>query len=96
MKPVRFGLFVPQGWIMDLVDIEDPIEQYETMSRVAQTAERLGFDSIWPLRSLPHLLQGSARDDVSSAGRRLPPWLATPGRSGSARWSRATATETRR
>jgi F420-dependent oxidoreductase-like protein len=32
---------------MDLVDIEDPIEQYETMSRVAQTAERLGFESIW-------------------------------------------------
>ena len=47
MAPVRFGLFVPQGWIMDLVEIEDPIEQYETMSRVAQTAERLGFDSIW-------------------------------------------------
>jgi F420-dependent oxidoreductase-like protein len=47
MAPVRFGLFVPQGWIMDLVEIEDPIEQYETMSRVAQTAERLGFESIW-------------------------------------------------
>jgi F420-dependent oxidoreductase-like protein len=47
MAPVRFGLFVPQGWILDLVDIKDPVEQYETMSRVAQTAERLGFDSIW-------------------------------------------------
>ncbi len=47
MAPVRFGLFVPQGWIMDLADIEDPIEQYETMSRIALTAERLGFDSIW-------------------------------------------------
>jgi F420-dependent oxidoreductase-like protein len=47
MAPVRFGLFVPQGWILDLVDIKDPVEQYEAMSRVAQTAERLGFDSIW-------------------------------------------------
>ena len=47
MHRLRFGLFVPQGWILDLVDIEDPIEQFETMSRVAQTAERLGFDSIW-------------------------------------------------
>ena len=47
MAPVQFGLFVPQGWILDLVDIEDPIEQYETMSRIALTAERLGFDSIW-------------------------------------------------
>ncbi len=47
MHRLRFGLFVPQGWILDLVDIEDPIEQFEAMSRVAQTAERLGFDSIW-------------------------------------------------
>jgi len=38
---------VPQGWILDLVDIEDPIEQFEAMSQVAKTAERLGFDSIW-------------------------------------------------
>ena len=47
MHRLRFGLFVPQGWILDLVDIEDPIEQFETMSRVAKTAEHLGFDSIW-------------------------------------------------
>ena len=47
MKPVKFGLFVPQGWILDLVDIEDPVEQFEAMSRVAKTAERLGFESIW-------------------------------------------------
>jgi len=47
MHRLRFGLFVPQGWILDLVDIEDPIEQFEAMSRVARTAERLGFDSIW-------------------------------------------------
>jgi F420-dependent oxidoreductase-like protein len=44
---VRFGLLVPQGWILDLVDIPDPVEQYEAMTRVAQTAERLGFDSVW-------------------------------------------------
>jgi F420-dependent oxidoreductase-like protein len=47
VSKVRFGLFVPQGWILDLVDIEDPVEQFETMSRVALAAERLGFDSIW-------------------------------------------------
>ncbi len=45
---VRFGVFVPQGWRMDLVEIEDPIEQYETMTRVAQAADREeGWDSIW-------------------------------------------------
>lgn len=44
---MKFGVFVPQGWRMDLVDISDPIEQYETMTRFGQEAERLGFDSIW-------------------------------------------------
>src|ERR1035437_7673109 len=47
VKPVRFGVFAPQGWIMDLVEIEDPVEKFEAMTRVAQTAERLGFDSVW-------------------------------------------------
>ena len=44
---VKFGTFVPQGWKMDLVGIADPVAQYEAMTRVAQEAERLGFDSIW-------------------------------------------------
>jgi len=44
---VRFGAFVPQGWRMDLAEIEDPIEQYETMTRVARTADEGGWDSIW-------------------------------------------------
>jgi F420-dependent oxidoreductase-like protein len=47
MTQVKFGVFVPQGWVMDLVDIEDPIEKYETMSRCAREAEQAGFDSIW-------------------------------------------------
>lgn len=44
---LKFGVLVPQGWRMDLVGIADPIEAYETMTRVAQEAEALGFDSIW-------------------------------------------------
>jgi F420-dependent oxidoreductase-like protein len=44
---VRFGLFVPQGWIRDLVEIEDPVEKFEAMARLAKAAERLGFDSMW-------------------------------------------------
>jgi F420-dependent oxidoreductase-like protein len=44
---VKFGVFVPQGWKLDLMGIGDPIEQYETMTRVAQAAEELRFDSIW-------------------------------------------------
>ena len=44
---LQFGLLVPQGWRMDLVGIDDPVEAYETMTRVAQEAEALGYDSIW-------------------------------------------------
>jgi F420-dependent oxidoreductase-like protein len=47
-KYMRFGVFVPQGWRMDLEGIGDPIEQYETMTHVAQVADGLEiFDSIW-------------------------------------------------
>src|SRR4051794_36929234 len=42
-----YGIIVPQGWRMDLVDIPDPVEAYEAMTRVAQEAEGLGFHSIW-------------------------------------------------
>jgi F420-dependent oxidoreductase-like protein len=41
------GVVVPQGWRMDLAGITDPAEGYETMARVAQEAEALGFHSIW-------------------------------------------------
>ncbi len=45
---VRFGVFAPQGWRMDLAEIADPIEQYEAMTRVAKAADQLdAFDSIW-------------------------------------------------
>lgn len=44
---MKFGVMVPQGWRMDLADIHDPVEAYEAMTRVAQEAEALGFDSIW-------------------------------------------------
>src|SRR4051794_36448199 len=44
---IKFGVFVPQGWRMDLVEIPDPIDKYETMTKVAQEADRGGWDSIW-------------------------------------------------
>src|SRR6202045_1429825 len=42
-----YGIIAPQGWRMDLVGIPDPVEAYETMTRVGLEAEALGFDSIW-------------------------------------------------
>lgn len=44
---LKFGLLVPQGWTMDLAGIKDPVEAYETMTSVAQTADEVGFASAW-------------------------------------------------
>ena len=44
---LRFGLMVPQGWRLDLMGIADPIEAYETMTRLAQAAEAEGVDAVW-------------------------------------------------
>lgn len=45
---VRFGVFVPQGWKMDLVEIEDPVEKFEAMTRAAKAADQeKAWDSIW-------------------------------------------------
>src|SRR6476660_4160122 len=43
---MRFGVFIPQGWRMDLVGIE-PAEQWDTMSRLAQRAEAGPWESLW-------------------------------------------------
>ena len=42
-----FGIFIPQGWKMELVSIPEPTDKWKKTVEVAQLAERLGFDSIW-------------------------------------------------
>src|SRR5258708_20184441 len=44
---LQFGLSLPQGWNMELAGINDPIEAYEVMTRVAQTVDEVGFASAW-------------------------------------------------
>jgi len=44
---LQFGLSLPQGWTLDLASIKDPVKAYEAMTRVAQTADEIGFASIW-------------------------------------------------
>jgi F420-dependent oxidoreductase-like protein len=44
---IGFGVFVPQGWRMDLVEIADPVEQYEAMTAVAKLADAGPWDSVW-------------------------------------------------
>jgi len=54
---LRFGLLLPQGWTMDLAGIKDPVEAYETMTSVAQTADEVGFASAWLVdhfHTIPH------------------------------------------
>jgi F420-dependent oxidoreductase-like protein len=43
----RFGIFVPQGWRMDLVNIADPVDKWEAMTAVARRADEGSWDSIW-------------------------------------------------
>ncbi len=45
--PIKFGISLPQGWTMDLVGIKDPVQAYETMTMIAQTADETGYDCAW-------------------------------------------------
>jgi F420-dependent oxidoreductase-like protein len=57
---LTFGVSLPQGWTMDLAHIKNPIEAYEAMTRVAQTADETGFSSIWLVdhfHTIPHPAQ---------------------------------------
>ncbi len=47
MARMRFGVFVPQGWRMDLAEIEDPVQQLEAMTAVAKAADAGPWDGIW-------------------------------------------------
>jgi alkanesulfonate monooxygenase SsuD/methylene tetrahydromethanopterin reductase-like flavin-dependent oxidoreductase (luciferase family) len=46
---LKYGVCLPQGWTMDLVGITDPVQAFETMTCVAQTAETCGYESVWLL-----------------------------------------------
>jgi F420-dependent oxidoreductase-like protein len=42
-----FGVFVPQGWKMELSSIPDPQDKWAKAVEIAVLAEELGFDSVW-------------------------------------------------
>jgi F420-dependent oxidoreductase-like protein len=44
---VKFGVFVPQGWRLDLVEIADPVAKFEAMTNVGRIADEGDWDSIW-------------------------------------------------
>ena len=43
---MRFGIFIPQGWRHDLVDIE-PTDQWRVMCALAQRADAAAWESLW-------------------------------------------------
>src|SRR5258708_17697935 len=52
MTPMRFGLFVPRGWRLDLAGIAEP-DQWAAMRDLAQAVDAGPFESIW-VYDLPH------------------------------------------
>ena len=43
---LTFGVFIPQGWKMELVSIEDPQAKWAKAVEVATLAEESGLDSL--------------------------------------------------
>ena len=44
---LTFGVFVPQGWKMELSSIEGPQAKWDKAVEIATLAERSGLDSLW-------------------------------------------------
>lgn len=44
---LKYSIFFPMGGLMDLTGIKDPVEAYETLTRMAHTADEYGYESIW-------------------------------------------------
>jgi F420-dependent oxidoreductase-like protein len=44
---MKYSVIAPQGWRMDLTDVKDPVQAYETMSTFAKTAEQLHYECVW-------------------------------------------------
>jgi F420-dependent oxidoreductase-like protein len=45
--PIQLSLPLPQTWALDPESGKDPTQVYETITRVAQAADELGFASLW-------------------------------------------------
>ena len=46
-KHLSFGVFVPQGWKMELASIADPQAKWQRTVDTAVRAEELGYDHVW-------------------------------------------------
>lgn len=46
-SPITFGMFIPQGWKMELASIDDPTAKWQKAVDTAVRAEELGYDQLW-------------------------------------------------
>jgi F420-dependent oxidoreductase-like protein len=44
---MKHGLFLPQGFMLELAGIQDPADAYQALQRVAQTADQNGYQTLW-------------------------------------------------
>jgi F420-dependent oxidoreductase-like protein len=44
---IKHSVFLPTGFGQEFAGIPDPVEAYETMTRIAQVADEVGFDTLW-------------------------------------------------
>ncbi len=44
---IVFGVFIPQGWKMELTAVDGAAAKWQTAVNVAKRAEQLGYDSLW-------------------------------------------------
>jgi alkanesulfonate monooxygenase SsuD/methylene tetrahydromethanopterin reductase-like flavin-dependent oxidoreductase (luciferase family) len=44
---MKYGIVLLQGVALEQASIKDPVEAYEAMTRVAQTADESGYHSVW-------------------------------------------------
>jgi F420-dependent oxidoreductase-like protein len=47
MSEITFGMFMPQGWKMELASIDGAAAKWNAAVDIALLAEQLGYDSIW-------------------------------------------------
>src|SRR5258708_26210456 len=44
---MKYSVDIPNGWKMNLAEISDPVQAYETMTNVAKAADETGYESVW-------------------------------------------------
>ena len=92
---LTFGVFIPQGWKMELASIEQPVDKWAKAVEIAVLAEELGYDSLWVYDHF-HNVPTPAHETMFECWTTLPPSRNGPIGSCSARWSGAPRTGTRR